>query len=92
LQQAMLLMNNDQLQKQVDARPESGTVLAKLLQSEPDNRALVEQLFQVILARKPRETELKVTLEHVSAVSNRAEAFEDVLWSLINSVEFTTKR
>ena len=92
LQQAMLLMNNDQLQKQVDARPESGTVLAKLLQSEPDNRALVEQLFQVILARKPRETELKVTLEHVSAVSNRAEAFEDVLWSLINSAEFTTKR
>lgn len=92
LQQAMLLMNNDQLQKQVDARPESGTVLSKLLQSEPDNRALVEQLFQLILARKPRENELKVTLEHVSAVSNRAEAFEDVLWSLINSAEFTTKR
>ncbi len=92
LQQAMLLMNNDQLQKQVDARPESGTVLAKLLQSEPDNRAAIEQLFQLFLARKPRETELKLTLEHVSAVNNRGEAFEDVLWSLMNSAEFTTKR
>lgn len=92
LQQAMLLMNNDQLQKQVDARPESGTVLAKLLQTESDNRIAVERLFQLILARKPRESELKLTLEHVSAVSNRGEAFEDVLWSLINSAEFTTKR
>ncbi|HET6426441.1 MAG TPA: DUF1549 domain-containing protein [Planctomycetaceae bacterium] len=92
LQQAMLLMNNDQLQKQVDARPESGTVLAKLLKEEGDNRAAVEQLFQLLLARKPRETELKVTLEHVSSVSNRGEAFEDVLWSLINSAEFTTRR
>jgi hypothetical protein len=92
LQQSMLMMNNDQLQKQVDARPESGTVLAKLLQSEPDNRAAVERLFQLILARKPRDTELKLTLEHVSSVNNRGEAFEDVLWSLINSAEFTTKR
>jgi len=92
LQQAMLLMNNDQLQKQVDARPESGTVLSKLLQEESDNRAAVDRLFQLILARKPRETELKLTLEHVSAVNSRGEAFEDVLWSLVNSAEFTTKR
>lgn len=92
LQQAMLMMNNDQLQKQVDARPGSGTMLAKLLAAESDNGRVVDQLFLAVLARKPSEKERTIALEHASSVTNRGEAFEDLLWSLINSAEFTTKR
>jgi hypothetical protein len=92
LQQAMLLMNNDQLQKQVDARPESGTVLAKLLVEESDDARAVERLFLSVLARRPSEKERTIALEHVSSVGQRGPAFEDVLWGLINSAEFTTKR
>jgi hypothetical protein len=92
LQQAMLMMNNDQLQKQVDARPDSGTMLAKLLASEADDGRAVEQLFLTVLARRPTEKERTIALEHVSSVSARGGAFEDLLWSLINSAEFTTKR
>jgi hypothetical protein len=92
LQQAILLMNNDQLQKQVDARPDSGTVLAKLLATQADDGKAVEHLFLAVLARKPSDRERTIALEHVSSVGSRGEAFEDVLWGLINSAEFTTKR
>jgi hypothetical protein len=92
LQQAMLMMNQDQLQKQVDAKPASGTVLAKLLQADADNRRVTERLFVLLYARQPTEKEVSVALEHVSSVGNRGEAFEDLLWSLMNSAEFTTKR
>uniref|UniRef100_A0A7C2NUY9 DUF1549 domain-containing protein n=1 Tax=Schlesneria paludicola TaxID=360056 RepID=A0A7C2NUY9_9PLAN len=92
LQQAMLLMNNDQLQKQVDARPESGTMLAKLLAEEADDAKAVERLFLSVLARRPTEKERTIALEHASSIGSRGAAFEDLLWSLINSAEFTTKR
>src|SRR5581483_4956224 len=78
--QAMLLMNNEQLQAQINAKPESGTMLAKLLEQEPNDRAVVERLFQLLLARKPTAKEAEITLQHVREVQQRGPAFEDVLW------------
>ena len=92
LGQAMLMMNNDQLQAQINAKPDSGTALGKLLASEPDNAKAVQRLFKLVLARAPNEAEAKIALEHVSSQSSRGEAYEDLLWSLINSAEFTTRR
>ncbi len=92
LGQAMLLMNNDQLQAQVNAKPDSNTALSKLLAAESDNAKAVTNLFQLVLARKPTDMESKIALEHISTQTNCGEAFEDLLWSLINSAEFTTKR
>ncbi len=92
LGQAMLLMNNDQLQAQVNAKPGSNTALSKLLATESDNVKAVTNLFQLVLARKPTDMESKIALEHISTQTNRGESFEDLLWSLINSAEFTTKR
>ena len=44
------------------------------------------------LARRPTDRELARCREHIRTVGNRAEAFEDILWALINSTEFQTKR
>lgn len=92
LSQAMLLMNNEQLQAQINADPESGTDLSELLRDEADNRAAVERLFLMVLARTPSEREMTIALEHIASLDDRGTAFEDLLWSLINSTEFTTKR
>lgn len=92
LGQAMLLMNNDQLQAQINAKPDSGTALAKLLAAESDNSKAVQKLFKLVLARQPSEPETQMSLEHISSLPTRGEGFEDLLWSLINSAEFTTKR
>jgi hypothetical protein len=44
------------------------------------------------LARRPTARELSRCLAYVRRVGRRAEAFEDILWALLNSTEFQTRR
>ncbi len=90
--QALWMMNNEQVQKQIHAAPDSGTMLAKLLQEQPDNRIACEQLFSRVLARAITAEELRIALVHIAEVGNRQAGFEDLLWSLVNTAEFTTRR
>lgn len=92
MKQAMFMMNNEQLQKQIDAEADSQSHLSKMLTAESDNTALATKLYHAVLARSPSEKELGIVLAHVNQVDDRGSAFEDVLWSLINSAEFTTRR
>jgi len=92
MSQAMLMMNNDQLQAQVDARPDSGTFLARLLVDNADDGPVIEKLFRSVLARAPNENEFKLAHEHIAKVGGRIAAFEDLLWGMLNSAEFTSKR
>ena len=90
--QALWMMNNEQLQKQIDAAPNSGTILAKVLAEHKDNRAACGELYSRVLARRPTEAELRVALDHAGSLDDRGAAFEDLLWSLVNSAEFTSRR
>lgn len=90
--QALWMMNNEQLQKEINAAPDSGTMLAKLLAETTDDRAVCEQLFARVLARSATADELRIALAHVAKVGDRRAAFEDLLWSLVNTAEFTTRR
>lgn len=91
MKQAMFLMNNKQLQQQIEA--DGGeTMLTKLLAAESDNGRAVEQLFRRVLARQPTADESKIALEHIASLPDRTEGFEDLLWSLVNSAEFTTRK
>lgn len=92
MQQAMLLMNNEQIQKQINADPASGTVLAKLLVEERDDEAAVVKLYERVLGRKPTDKESAIAAEHIASVADRGAAFEDLLWSLVNSAEFVARR
>ncbi|MDP6557071.1 MAG: DUF1549 domain-containing protein [Pirellulaceae bacterium] len=92
MQQALWMMNNDQLQKQIDASLGSDTVLAKLLAGEPDDGVAVAQLFRLVFARAPTERELKISQTHIASTGVRGSAYEDLLWSWLNSTEFTTRR
>src|SRR5207249_11874951 len=58
MQQAMLLMNNKQVQAQVNADPASGTMLSKLLADEKDNEAAIGKLYQQVLARRATTQEI----------------------------------
>jgi hypothetical protein len=92
MNQAMLMMNNEQLQAQINAAPESGTMLSKLLAESRDDTVVIDQLFRRVLARKPTDKELKLAAEHIAELKDRGAALEDLLWSLVNSAEFTSKR
>jgi hypothetical protein len=91
MNQAMFLINNDQILKQVDATAGSETVLARLLSKESNNKVVADVLYARVLAREPTSRERDIVLKHVETLNNRERAFEDVLWSLLNSAEFTTR-
>jgi hypothetical protein len=61
--------------------------LAKLLEAEPDNDKVIEELFLATLNRLPHEQQRNLARETVAS-GNRQEAFHDLFWALLNSKEF----
>ncbi|MFT5526792.1 MAG: hypothetical protein ACI9HK_004772, partial [Pirellulaceae bacterium] len=91
MKQAMFMMNNPQIQAHIDASEDKDTMLAKLLKEEKDDAKAVAQLYQRVLARNPTDREIKIANDHLGSVKDRKSGFEDLLWCLLNSAEFTTK-
>jgi hypothetical protein len=88
--QALFMMNNTQFQGLT--RADGRNRLADLLRKYSDNKDAVIELYLTVHSREPSENELKVCLDYVREFGNRGEAFEDLMWSLVNSTEFLTKR
>jgi hypothetical protein len=87
--QALLLMNNPAVCGKLQAR---GQLLAGILKDNPDDAKAVTAVYMRVLARKPTDRELERCRVYIDKVGNRAEAFEDLAWTLLNSTEFQTKR
>lgn len=88
--QALLLMNNPTINQRIKA--EGTTLLGRILTAYPQDDEALRMLYLRTLARKPTDREKAKGLAYVQKVNNRSEAFEDLLWALINSTEFQTKR
>lgn len=88
--QALFMMNSPLLGGQINAR--GFTKLTGLLRRFPDNEDAINELYVMILSREPSDREMKITTEYLAEVGNREEAFEDLMWSLLNSSEFLSKR
>jgi len=88
--QALMMMNGPQINKAIEAR--NGTVLGEILDATADNRVALNALYLRVLARDPTPKEVQVCGRHLDGVGVRREAFEDILWTLINSTEFITRR
>ncbi|MDX2037285.1 MAG: DUF1549 domain-containing protein [Isosphaeraceae bacterium] len=87
--QALFLMNSPIVNRGVIAA--RNTMLGDLLESTPDNRAVLDSLYYKVLSRRPTAKEVAVCARYVEEVGNRKEAFEDILWSLVNSTEFISR-
>jgi hypothetical protein len=84
--QALAMMNSPMISGAL--RGTGRTMLARLLAEIKDDKALVQELYLKALAREPSQSELTTCLLFVKQVGNRTEAFEDILWGLVNSTEF----
>jgi hypothetical protein len=84
--QALAMMNATYINSATSARP--GTRLGKLLSEISDNKTLVGELYLLALAREPSAEEMKTCLGYIAKTKNRNEAYEDILWSLVNTTEF----
>jgi hypothetical protein len=69
------------------ARIESGR-LRSLLDSRLGDSEIVDELFLATLSRAPEQNERPAALDHIRARPDRAAAFFDVLWALLNTREF----
>ena len=87
LQQALLLMNNRELQNRL-AKSE----LVKRLVGMKSNARMIEEMYLGVLARTPTDAEQERAERYLQSVDNRQEAVEDLVWVLVNSAEFITKR
>ncbi len=85
--QALVLMNSRLSNQAVNGRDKS-TALGKLLAESTDNEEVVVDLYLRCLARQPKPNEVTSCLEYVRTTGDRIEAFEDILWALINRTEF----
>lgn len=88
--QALFMMNSPIINRSVQANPT--TMLGELLASTPDNKTALDALYLKVLARRPNAKEVVVCGKYLDTVGNRREAFEDILWSLVNSTEFISRR
>ena len=88
--QALYLMNSPLVTRSVQARP--GTMLGQLLASAGSPKEAVEVLYLKTLARRPNPKELSTCLRYLDTVGDRREGFEDILWGLVNSTEFISRR
>ena len=61
-------------------------------QVEDARQKLVREAFLGVLARTPTDAETQRYVSYLKSAGNRGEAIDDVLWVLVNSAEFVTKR
>ena len=80
-------MNNPTLQNKLNQ-----SKLKKRLVNVKQPRRLLTQLYLAVLSRRPTDNEYARGQKHLRAVPDRAEAVEDLIWVLVNSTEFLTKR
>jgi hypothetical protein len=87
LAQALHLLNSDEIQNKL-ARP-GGRAEQIAADKRPDAEK-VDELFLWAFSRKPSDGQRELALEHISKnATNKKAAYENILWALINSKEFT---
>ena len=89
--QALALMNGVRINMALRAVGQE-TMLGRLLEETDDNQAAVEELYLRTLSREPTEKEMAAAMEYCDSTKNRAAVFEDLLWALLNSSEFSHRR
>jgi hypothetical protein len=89
--QALAMMNGVRINLAVRAVDDE-TILGRLLSEIDDDGALIDELYLRALSREPTDEERELTLKFCRTVKNRAAAFEDLFWALLNSSEFSHRR
>jgi hypothetical protein len=87
LSHAMNLLNGTTIGEAVSS---SDNKIVALVNREPDDRKLVEELYFTILNRAPNEKEL--AMGDLKTGGNRLEAAQDLAWALLNSPAFLFNR
>jgi len=86
LAQSLHLLNSQDVQ----SRLQDGAGMAAALARDGDREAgaTCESLYLRALSRRPTSAERQAVMDHVSGADDARQAWEDVLWALVNTKEF----
>ncbi len=85
LAQALHTLNGDVITSKITAK---NARVAGLLAAKKSHAEIVTDLYLASLCRLPSEAELAVSQEIVNESKSPAEAYQDLLWALINTKQF----
>jgi hypothetical protein len=66
--------------------------IGQFLQAGLSDEAMLHQFYLASIARRPTTTEQTQLLAYLSQAKDRRAAWEDIVWSLVNSKEFLLRR
>lgn len=84
--QALYMMNSKQIEG-LASKP-----LNSLLEKYEDNETALEEMYLLVLSRSMTKEEKEICLNHIKESESRQQGFQDIMWSLLNSTEFISKR
>jgi len=86
LAQSLHLLNSAEVQSKLSNGGGRAALLAKDDMHSPDDK--VRSLYLSVFSRLPVADEMQVALAHINRVENKQQAYEDILWALVNTKEF----
>lgn len=85
LAQVLLLANSDDVENKIG---DGNGKIANLLKAKREPAEIIDELYLGSISRLPTENERAAVLKFVASIKDPQEAYQDVLWTLINSKEF----
>ncbi len=86
LAQSLHLLNSQEVQSKLSNG--SGTAARLAADTQRPHEDKVRALYIAAFSRPPAQDELAVALAHIERLENKQQAYEDILWALVNTKEF----
>ena len=86
LAQSLHLLNSQEIQNKVSSNSSRAAQLAADKNRSDEDK--VRELWLWCYSREPDAEELKTAVEYIKSKPNKRQAYEDLLWALINTKEF----
>lgn len=75
-----------------DAVANGGNRLARVVQANPSDAAIIAEVYLAVLCRMPTPAEAATHLQYFQKSKNKLEAAQDLAWALLNSPGFLFNR
>ena len=86
LAQSLHLLNSAEIQGKLTAGDGRAATLGA--DSDREQRAKIRELYLLSFSREPSDDELAIALEHIEKTGEAKQAYEDIVWALLNTKEF----
>ncbi|HQU45841.1 MAG TPA: DUF1553 domain-containing protein, partial [Pirellulales bacterium] len=86
LAQSLHLLNSSEIQAKLSGGQGRAAQFGQDPKQPPEEK--VRWLYLAVFSRPPVADEMSVALAHINKVENKQQAYEDILWALVNTKEF----